>query len=464
VTADDALMDVVMPQMGVSVAEGTVSLWLKSAGQTVAIDEPLLEVATDKVETEIPSPFSGVLAEILVQAGESVAIGAPLARVRPDGQRAVGAGVAAGRPGQRPASPAEAAGGRPSASVAPPADGVVLPGGVASVPPSSAPLAAGPEAALDPLPGPGWRASRSVVRLAGGLGVDLSAVPPTGPGSRVTREDLLRYAQALAQRPAPALAPEPATAPSPAPVLARSRTGQDPALDAVERAAPMGAMRREIASRLRHSVDTAVHVTSLIEVDMTSVVAARERTGPDAGPGGRPTLLAYVARAVVVTLPRVPWLNAQIRGDSIVTADRVNLGIAVSVADGKGLLVPVIKSADDLSLGGLASRIADLAARARSKTLSVDDLSGATFTITNLGGYGTFAGTPIINVPQMAVLGMYSMVRRPVVVRHEDGTESIGIRPIMNLSMSYDHRLIDGATAGAFLRDVRAFLENWRTS
>jgi 2-oxoglutarate dehydrogenase E2 component (dihydrolipoamide succinyltransferase) len=281
----------------------------------------------------------------------------------------------------------------------------------------------------------------------------------------VTREDLLLHVQQSALRPASAdrdsqlVGQAPSLIPPDAADVGRS--GSPLVLAPGEHAAPMSAMRREIAHRMRRSVDTAVHVTSLIEVDMGAVVAARDRRPPSTTGPGRPTILAYVARAVVSMLPKTRWLNAQIRGESIVTIDHVNLGVAVSVDGGKGLLVPVIKNAADLNVDGLAVRIVEVAERARSQSLSVDDLSGATFTITNLGAFGTSGGTPIINTPQVAILGMYAMARRPVVVRDADGNEGIGIRPMMTLSMSYDHRVIDGATAGTFLRDVRSFLENW---
>jgi 2-oxoglutarate dehydrogenase E2 component (dihydrolipoamide succinyltransferase) len=416
-TADETLADVVMPRMGVSVAEGTVSIWLKAIGDSVVLDEPLLEVSTDKVDTEVPSPVSGILAEILVPEGEVVLVGAPLARVRlPKAAEPVAQPV-----GDGPAAPARPVHVAAAATAATPTPAGDRPAARAST---------------------ARRASSSVVRLAQQFGVDLSAVTATGPGQRVTREDLLLHAQRSVLRPPPQAAP--------AEMLGDG-----------EHATRMSAMRREIAQRMRRSVDTAVHVTSLIEVDMSSVVAARMRHQPSSGAQSRPTLLAYVARAVTAALPKTPWLNGQVRGDTIITADHINLGIAVSTDDGKGLMVPVITNAADLNLTGLAAQVADLAERARSRTLSVDDLSGATFTITNLGGFGTFAGTPIINAPQVAVLGMYAMVKRPVVVHGADGSDAIGIRPMMNLSMSYDHRLIDGATAGAFLSGVRAFLENW---
>lgn len=422
-TAEETLVDVLMPRMGVSVAEGTVGTWLKSVGDAVVLDEPLLEISTDKVEAEIPSPFSGTLAEILVAEGAAVPVGTPLARVRV------------------PVPPESDTGGDRPIDPAPPM-------------PVDAPAL-----------GSARRASNSVARLARQFGVALSAVTGTGPGQRVTREDLLLHVQQSALRPASAdrdsrpVGQAPSLIPPDAAEV--GRPGSPLVLAPGEHAAPMSAMRREIAHRVRRSVDTAVHVTSLIEVDMGAVVAARDRRQPSTTGPGRPTILAYVARAVVGMLPKTRWLNAQIRGESIVTIDHVNLGVAVSVDGGKGLLVPVIKNAADLNVDGLAVRIVEVAERARSQSLSVDDLSGATFTITNLGAFGTSGGTPVINTPQVAILGMYAMVRRPVVVRDADGNEGIGIRPMMTLSMSYDHRVIDGATAGTFLRDVRSFLENW---
>jgi 2-oxoglutarate dehydrogenase E2 component (dihydrolipoamide succinyltransferase) len=429
VTVEQTLVDVVMPRMGVSVAEGTVATWLRAIGDVLVLDEPLVEISTDKVETEIPSPVSGILAEILVPEGEVVPVGAPLAKVRvavspePSGARDGADALAQSSPNE-------------SIPVAAPA------------PPATARPAVVAHATE---PASGRRASAGVARLAQQLGVDLSAVAATGPGQRVTREDLLLHVQRSALRRGPGdHDAQPAEPASPLPAV----------IGGGEHAAPMSPMRRQIAQHLRHSVDTAVHVTSLIEVDMHAIVAARARQPSSNGPD-RPTILAYVARAALATLSTTPWLNGQIRGDSIITADYVDLGIAVSTDDGKGLVVPVIRGAADLNLAALAARITDLAGRARSKSLSVDELSGATFTITNLGGFGTFGGTPIINTPQVAILGMYAMVKRPVVVRDSDGNDGIGIRPMMNLSMSYDHRLIDGATAGTFLQGVRSFLENW---
>jgi 2-oxoglutarate dehydrogenase E2 component (dihydrolipoamide succinyltransferase) len=225
-------------------------------------------------------------------------------------------------------------------------------------------------------------------------------------------------------------------------------------------------MRRGVMEHMRRSVDTSAHVTSGIEVDMSRVVAVRAelKRNPQATGGVSPTYLAFVARATVETLKDYPWVNAQIRGEKIVTRTFVNLGIAVSLDEGRGLIVPVIRNAQDLNLLGVARAIADLAERARTKKLLPDDVQGGTFTITNPGGYGTFHGTPIINQPQAAILGTYALVKRPWVVQDELGQDVIAIRPVMNLTLTYDHRLVDGAYAGGFLRDLRERLEGWDES
>jgi 2-oxoglutarate dehydrogenase E2 component (dihydrolipoamide succinyltransferase) len=222
-------------------------------------------------------------------------------------------------------------------------------------------------------------------------------------------------------------------------------------------------MRRGIAEHMRRSLDTAAHVTSAIEVDMSRVVAAREQLKKEyqASYGVNPTYLSFIARATVQTLKDYPYVNAELRGDSIVTRNYVNLGIAVELADGKGLIVPVIKNVETMNLLGIAKAIADIAAKARDKKLVPDDVQGGTFTITNPGGYGTFHGTPVISQPQSGILGTYALVKRPWVVQDELGKDVIAIRPLMNVTLTYDHRLVDGAYAGRFLRDLRARLEAW---
>ena len=226
---------------------------------------------------------------------------------------------------------------------------------------------------------------------------------------------------------------------------------------------PMTPMRKGIAEHMRRSLDTSAHVTSAIEVDMSNVVAIREKLKQEyqASYGVNPTYLAFVARAAVETLKDYPWVNGEIRGDQIVTRSFVNIGFAVELAEGKGLIVPVVKNAETLNLLGMAKAIADVAKRAREKQLLPDDVAGGTFTITNPGGYGTFHGTPVISQPQAAILGTYAIVKRPWVVEDELGNDTIAIRSIMNLTLTYDHRLVDGALAGRFLRDLRQRLETW---
>jgi 2-oxoglutarate dehydrogenase E2 component (dihydrolipoamide succinyltransferase) len=225
----------------------------------------------------------------------------------------------------------------------------------------------------------------------------------------------------------------------------------------------MNAMRRGIAEHMRRSLDTSAHVTSAIEVDMSKVVAIRQKLKKEyeAGYGVNPTFLAFIARATVETLRDYPWVNGELRGEKIVTRNYVNVGFAVELADGKGLIVPVVKNAETLNLLGMAKAIAEIAQRARSKQLTPDDVSGGTFTITNPGGYGTFHGTPVISQPQAAILGTYAIVKRPWVVQDENGNDAIAIRSMMNLTLTYDHRLIDGALAGRFLRDLRERLQSW---
>ena len=228
----------------------------------------------------------------------------------------------------------------------------------------------------------------------------------------------------------------------------------------------MTAMRRGIAEHMRRSLDTSAHVTSAIEVDMTKVAGIREKLKKEyaAAYGVNPTYLAFIARATVETLGDYPWVNGELRGDQIVTRNYVNLGFAVELADGKGLIVPVVRNAETLNLLGMAKSIADIARRAREKQLTPDDVAGGTFTITNPGGYGTFHGTPVISQPQAAILGTYAIVKRPWVLTDEDGSDAIAIRSIMNLTLTYDHRLIDGALAGRFLRDLRERLQTWGES
>jgi pyruvate/2-oxoglutarate dehydrogenase complex dihydrolipoamide acyltransferase (E2) component len=339
--------------------------------------------------------------------------------------------------------------------------------------PSSAESPA-PTAEPTPTPAPSTNGktfvSPVVAKIASEHGVDPSQVQGTGRGGRVTKKDILNFIESSAQtapaaptQPAPApaqpAAPEPPAAPKAAPAPAPTPAAAQPG----ERFEPMSAMRKGIAEHMRRSLDTSAHVTSAIEVDMSKVSAIRAKLKKEyqQSYGVNPTYLIFVARAAAETLREYPWINGELRGDQIVTRSYVNLGFAVELQDGKGLIVPVVKNAETLNLLGMAKAVTDIAQRARDKKLLPDEVQGGTFTITNPGGYGTFHGTPVISQPQAGILGTYAVVKRPWVVQDDMGEDVIAIRPIMNLTLTYDHRLIDGALAGRFLRDMREKLESW---
>ena len=472
--ASTQTVEVVMPQMGVSVSEGTITKWLKQPGEAVEADEPLLEISTDKVDTEVPSPGTGVLAEILVAEGETVDVGTKLATIAPEGAEVQAAPAEEAPP--EPATQQAAA----EASAASPAE---------TVAPTGAAPAAAPEAAPAQAPAPAEISGNGrtfvspvVARIASEHGVDPSQVPGTGAGGRVTKKDILGFIesgpeaqpQAAPQQPVQEAAPAqaaPQAQPQAAPAAPAAAAKPAPAAPAAEpqpgeSSEPVTAMRRGIAEHMRRSLDTSAHVTSAIEVDMSKVVAIREKLKKEyqSAYGVNPTYLAFVARATVETLKDYPWINGELRGDQIVTRSFVNLGFAVELADGKGLIVPVLKNTETLNLLGIAKGVAELAQRARDKRLLPDDVQGGTFTITNPGGYGTFHGTPVISQPQSGILGTYAVVKRPWVIQDELGQDVIAIRPIMNLTLTYDHRLVDGAYAGRFLRDLRNRLESWGES
>ena len=484
-------VEVVMPQMGVSVSEGTITRWLKQPGEAVALDEPLLEISTDKVDTEVPSPGEGIVAELRVQEGETVEVGTVLAVIAPAGAAVADAppDTEAPAPAEAPA-PVEVEAAPAAAEPAPAAEAAAPPEEPAPVaaPPEPAPAAAPPAAPPVPTAGGNGRTfvSPVVARIAAEHNVDPGAIPGTGQGGRVTKKDILSYIESGAAAAEPATAPAeappaapapaaPAQAPPPAPAAPAPAAAPTPAPAPVpptpvaiassigEVEEPMNAMRRGIAEHMRRSLDTSAHVTSAIEVDMSKVVAAREALKKEyqAKHGVNPTYLAFVAQAAIETLRDWPWVNGEIRGEKIVTRSFVNLGIAVSLEEGKGLIVPVIRNAQDLNLLGIARAIADIAERARTKKLMPDDVQGGTFTITNPGGYGTFHGTPVISQPQAAILGTYALVKRPWVVQDELGQDVIAIRPLQNITLTYDHRLVDGAYSGGFLRDLRTRLESW---
>jgi pyruvate dehydrogenase E2 component (dihydrolipoamide acetyltransferase) len=289
----------------------------------------------------------------------------------------------------------------------------------------------------------------------GGAAAAPAAAPPEAPPAP-------EPAPAAPAPPAPSAPP--AAPPTPAPAAAQPAAPAE--VEPGEQEEPMTAMRKGIAEHMRRSLDTSTHVTSAIEVDLSRVVAIREKLKPEfqKSYGVNPTYLIFVARAVVETLRDYPWINGEIRGDKIITRNYMNLGFAVEMAEGKGLIVPVVKHAEGLNLLGMARAVTDIAERARNKQLTPDEVQGGTFTITNPGGYGTFHGTPIISQPQSGILGTYALVKRPWVVQDEHGQDVIAIRPIMNLTLTYDHRLVDGALAGRFLRDLKQKLETWGES
>ncbi len=446
-------VDVVMPQMGVSVSEGTITKWLKQVGEEVQADESLLEISTDKVDTEVPAPATGVVSEILVQEGETVEVGTLLARIGGE------PGAAAPAP---PAPATQEAADESEAAAQETAEPAAAPSA-----PAAAPAASGNGKSF---------VSPVVARIAGEHGIDPSQVPGSGTGGRVTKKDILAFIEGGGQAAAPAAAPAPA-APAPAPAPTPTPTAEQPKAAPApapapavasqgETLEPMSAMRRGIAEHMRRSLDTSAHVTSAIEVDMTKVVQIRAKLKKEyeSAYGVNPTYLAFIARATVETLRDYPWVNGELRGDQIVTKSFVNLGFAVELTDGKGLIVPVVKNAESLNLLGMARAISDIAARARNKQLTPDDVAGGSFTITNPGGYGTFHGTPVISQPQAGILGTYAIVKRPWVITDDTGNDAIAIRSMMNLTLTYDHRLVDGAYAGRFLRDLRERLEGWGES
>ena len=437
-------VDVVMPQMGVSVSEGTVTKWNKQVGDHIESDETLLEISTDKVDTEVPSPASGVVTEILVPEGETVEVGTVLARIG-------GEGAAAASPPEPATQPAaDAAEASASEGQTEPAEPKEL-----AAPAPAAEASGNGKSFVSPV----------VARIASEHGIDPSQVPGTGNGGRVTKRDIQAFidsgAQAAAPAPAAPASPAAPAAPAPAQVAKAPVDAGEPGLG--ESFEPMSAMRRGIADHMRRSLDTSAHVTSAIEVDMSKVVQIRAKLKKEfqAAYGVNPTYLAFIARATAETLREYPWVNGELRGDKIVTRNYVNLGFAVELADGKGLIVPNVKNAETLNLLGMAKAIADVAKRARDKQLSPDDVAGGTFTITNPGGYGTFHGTPVISQPQAGILGTYAIVKRPWVITDENGADAIAIRSMMNLTLTYDHRLVDGAYAGRFLRDLRERLQTW---
>ncbi len=442
-------IDVLMPQMGESVTEGTVTRWLKKVGETVGKDEMLFEISTDKVDAEIPSPVAGVVSKILVVEGQTVGVHSVVAQIDSAGK-------------EQPAAPREG-----TVKVAAKPSPVTEPRVAEPARQESAIETAPPPAAA---PAEDVRSSPLVRRLAAEHNIDLSHVPGTGLGGRITKEDILAFVDRQKTRPAPvAKAPAPAarvpapspviSAPAPAPAAPTPATPSPATLPAPggrDEVVPMSAMRKKIAEHMVLSRHTSAHVTTVFAVDLTHVAGIyhREKEHFERQENTRLGYTPFFIRALIDGLKKFPILNSSISGDSIVYKKDVHMGIAVALE--WGLIVPVIHNADEKSFLGLARAVNDLADRARKKKLSVDDVQGGTFTITNPGSYGSLFATPIINQPQVGIVGVGAINKMPVVVN-----DAIAIRSIVHLSLSYDHRIIDGAVADQYMAAVKSYLENW---
>ncbi len=426
---------ITMPALGESVSEGTVTRWLKGVGDSIAVDEALLEVSTDKVDTEIPSPVAGTIISIDVPVDSTVPVGARLAVIG-------GAGASA------PAAPVATPPPAPVA-VAPVAPVAAAPAPVAAAPVVSAP-APTPVAAVAPVSQPVDAYVTPIVRkLANELGVNLANVNGTGIGGRIRKEDV----QAAAPKSAAPVASSPAAPAqrSSAPVVATSPLRGT--------TVTMSRLRKVIAARMVESLQVSAQLTTVIEVDVTKIARLRDRSKAtfEAREGVKLSFLPFFAVAVCEALKQHPVLNSSVEGDQIVYHGAEHLGVAVDTE--RGLLVPVIHNAGDLNMGGIARKIADLAARTRDNKVTPDELGGGTFTLTNTGSRGALFDTPIINQPQVAILGLGAVVKRPMVVKGEDGGETIAIRSMVYLGLSYDHRVVDGADAARFLVTLKERLE-----
>jgi pyruvate dehydrogenase E2 component (dihydrolipoamide acetyltransferase) len=481
---------VIMPQMGESIFEGTITKWLKKVGDKVDRDEPLFEISTDKVDSEIPSPAGGVLKEILVPEGQTVQINTVVAVIDGEGDKRHAAPPPSTEPRREPPQPPEPrreppqpqeprreppaprekrAEEQPQEPRAEESPRLVEPTVEAQEEPkpqekkaegqpqapSPRPRPTPPQAppAAPPRPAQEVRASPLVRRLAREHDVDLSAVKGTGLGGRVTKEDILGHVERQ-KEPAPSPAPVAAAPAAPAEAAARAPVPAAPGADS--ETVPMAPMRKAIAEHMVLSRRTSAHVSTVFEVDMTAVVAAREKAKQRFEERERIklTLTPFIAKALVNAVREFPILNSSVSGDSIVYKRPINLGVAVALET--GLIVPVVKDAHLKSLTGLALEIADLAERARTKKLRPDDVQGGTITITNPGVYGALFGTPIINQPQVAILGVGGIEKRPVVIQ-----DAIAIRSMVYLSLSFDHRVIDGAVADQFMARLKQNLQTW---
>jgi pyruvate dehydrogenase E2 component (dihydrolipoamide acetyltransferase) len=410
--------DVLMPQMGESITEGTITKWLKKVGDTVQRDEPIFEISTDKVDAEIPSPVAGVLSEIKVPEGSTVQINTIVAVI----------GGTAGKPAAAASAPAKAA---PAAA--------------------PAPAAAAPAAASE---GERVRSSPLVRKIAKDNNVDLAQIPGTGASGRITKSDIVGHLEQGTKLAAPAPSAPPA---APVPAAAKPAAPQPLPGELV----PMSKMRAIIAKRMVESKQTSPHVHTVFKVDMTRIVKLREKEKSkyEQRNGVKLTYMPFITRAAIVALRKHPIVNGSIEGEAIRYNKNINIGIAVALD--WGLIVPVIKQAEEKNFLGIARSIVDVAERARGKKLAPDEISGGTFTLTNSGIFGEQFGTPIINQPQSAILGIGGLNKEAEVITDKDGNDFIGIRSIQRFTLGFDHRIVDGADAGKFMSDFKAYLENW---
>ena len=463
-----------MPALGESVTEGTITRWLKAEGDDVAMDEPLLEVSTDKVDTEIPSPVAGKLTKILVGEDETVPVGTDLALIggsavaAPTPQAAAPAPAPTAVPSTPsteapvPTAPAEIPAPPKAPAAAAPAPAPAAPAPAPAAPAPAAPAPAAPAApsttGADSNRDPAAYVTPLVRKLAADNGLDLTTLTGTGIGGRIRKQDVLDAAAAAKAAATPAAATPSATPAAPTSVA--SATGTEPTKRGTRE--KMTRLRKIIAERMVESLQVSAQLTTVIEVDMTKVSRLRDKAKGEfeRREGTKLSFLPFLALASVEALKAHPGINASIEGDEVVYHGTENLSIAVDTP--KGLIVPVIKNAGDLNIAGLARAIADVAGRTRDSKITPDDLAGGTFTITNTGSRGALFDTPILNQPQVAMLGTGAIVRRPVVVDDPDGGETIAVRSMMFLALSYDHRVVDGADAARFLATVKARLEEGR--
>jgi pyruvate dehydrogenase E2 component (dihydrolipoamide acetyltransferase) len=470
--------DVIMPQMGESIFEGTITKWLKQPGDKVQRDEPLFEISTDKVDAEIPAPASGTLQDIKVQAGATVQVNTVVGTIAGEGEAA---GAAPSAPAASTAPPATA-GGDGSRSTQ--TDVAQPPSREEPQKPSTQ------QAGKEPAPAPQQKASVEPIRQGAGAEdpeageqertrssplvrriakenkVDLAQVPGTGLGGRITKDDIESFIAkhgAGGSQPAAPAQPAAASAPSAAAQLMPAVVAPLQPVGGVTPGAvvPMSVMRKKIAEHMVMSKRTSAHVHGVFEVDMTRIVKLREKmkTKFEQATGNKLTFTPFFARAVVHGIRKWPIINSSVEGESIHYHPSINLGIAVALD--WGLIVPVVKNAEERSFVGLQRAITDLGERARTKKLKPDEVQGGTFTITNPGVFGAKFGMPIINQPQVAILGVGGILKKPVVVTDQDGNDSIAIRSMMHLSIGYDHRIVDGAVADQFMAEVKKFLEDW---